>query len=226
MKKYILFLLLLSQIQVHSQELAQVTFSQGTTLSYISFVTNGDVLIRVSPDGNIMEWGTELQSLRNSDYYAPKLQPYMGRIEYYGQEADSVFRGKLKAIGTAMITYYGSYETPEKIGKLRSIGTMIFDYYSQYDDKELRGKLKLAGTLPLEFYNSFDEQSLRGKLKAVGNSPITYYSSFEDRMVKGKIKSIGSIGYAWYTSLDLGRGGALKTGTYRQSIGGVTYILW
>lgn len=208
-----------------SQELGQISFSAGSNLSYISFISNVDVLIRVSVDGKILEWGTEVQSIRNNDYYAPRLQPYMGRVEYYGQEADSAFRGKVKSIGTTAITYYGSYDTDDKKGKIRSLGTQVFDYFTQYDDKVIRGKIRYAGNIAFQYYTSFDDEALRGKLRSAGNTGITYYSSFDDKFIRGKIKSIGPASYTWYTSLDVGKGSGLKSGSYRQNIGGVIYIL-
>lgn len=207
----------------YSQQLGQVTFSGGANLSYISFFTDQNVLIRVSDDGKVMEWGNELMSQR-SDYYAPKLQPYMGRVEYYGPESDSVFSGKLKSIGACTLTYYGHYETVAKVGKLRSVGTTILDYYDNFDNATVRGKLRFIGNQVLEYYPPTVDEAYRGKLKSIGNTPITYYSSFDDKAVKGKIKSIGPVSYTWYTSFDLNRSG-LKTGLYRQNIGGVTYIL-
>ena len=33
------------------------------------------------------------------EYYDRKLQPFMGRVEYYGAKDDSIFRGKVKSIG-------------------------------------------------------------------------------------------------------------------------------
>lgn len=226
MKKFLLIIFLLISSQfIRSQELAQVSFANATNLSYFSFLTDGDLQIRVSADGNILEWGIEVQSFRNSDYYAPGLQPYMGRAEYYGADADSMFRNKVKSIGTVMITYYGSYETVDKIGKIKTIGTLVFDYFDLYADKTYKGKMKLAGRLPLVYYGSFEEEIMQGKLKSVSNTIITYHSLFDDKLVRGKIKSIGSVKYLWYTSLDIGRGGGLKTGAYRQNIGGVTYII-
>lgn len=226
MKKIIILSsVLLASLRIYSQELAQISFSNASSLSYFSFLANEDVLIRVSVDGNIIEWGIEVQSFRSNEYYAPRLQPYMGRVEYYGQEADSVFRGKVRSIGTALITYYGAYETADKAGKIRTIGAMVFDYFDQYADKAIRGKMKFAGRLPLEYYSSFEEELQRGKLKSISNTAITYYSSFDDKLIRGKIKSIGPINYTWYTSLEIGRGGGLKNGKYRQNIGGITYIL-
>jgi len=209
----------------YAQKLGQVTFSGGSDLSYFSFRTDQDVLIRVSVDGKIMEWGTEVKSLR-SDYYAPGLRPFMGRIEYYSADSDSAFRGKVKSIGTCSFTYYYSYDTDSKPGKIKSIGRVSFDYYTNFDDKSRKGKIRFAGTQVLEYYSSFDEEILRGKLKSIGNIAFTYYSIFDDKLIRGKIKTIGSVSYAWYTSFDRSDyRGALKSGAYRQDIGGVTYIV-
>jgi hypothetical protein len=86
--------------------------------------------------------------------------------------------------------------------------------------------MKFASRLPIEYYGSIEEELLRGKLKSVSNTAVTYYTSFDDKFIRGKIKSIGPASYTWYTSLDIGGGGALKSGSIRQNIGGITYILW
>lgn len=209
----------------YSQELSQVTFSGGTRLTSIAFLADREILIRISEDGKILEWGIEWQAMR-SNYYAPKLQPYIGRIEYYGPEADSVNRGKVKSIGTCMLTYYGPFEMEIKIGKLKSIGNIFLDYYTNYDNANFKGKLRFIGDRQLEYYSSFENEAYRGKLKSIGSSAITYYSSFDDKFIRGKIKSIASNKYTWYTSLDrLGYGGGLKSGLLRQNISGITYIL-
>ena len=211
-------------ISASSQQLSQVTFSGGQSLNHLSFLTDQGVLIRISDEGKILEWGIEVYSDR-FNYYAPKLQPFMGRIEYYGPESDSVFRGKVKSIGTCSFTYYGSYENDNKPGKLRTIGTAIMDYYSSFDDKAFRGKIKFAGNQLIEYYSSFEEEAFRGKLKTIGNSYIKYYSSFDDKAIRGKVKNIGGVPYEWYNSFDVGRTGGLKTGMYRQIINGITYII-
>lgn len=219
----IVFLFL--SFNTYSQELSQVTFSGGTRLTSIAFLADREVLIRISEEGKILEWGIEWQAMR-SDYYAPKLQPYIGRVEFYGPEADSVNRGKVKSIGTCMFTYYGPFEMDIKVGKLKSIGRVFLDYYTNYDNVNLKGKLKYIGDRQLEYYSSFENEAYRGKLKAIGSSFITYYSSFDDKFIKGKVKSIASVKFLWYTSLDrLGYGGGLKSGLYRQHISGITYIL-
>ena len=227
MKKAFSFIILLFLwCRTYSQELSQVTFSGGATLTSMAFLADREVLIRISEEGKITEWGIEVQSLRSNNYYAPRLQPYMGRIEYYGAEADSVNRGKVKSIGTCTITYYGQYETAEKIGKLKSVGIISLDYYSSYENNTLKGKIRLIGGQMLQYYYSFEDEAYKGKLKSIGSTAITYYSSFDDKFIKGKIKSIGGISYKWYTSTDrIGYGGGLKSGAFRQNISGVTYIL-
>ena len=220
----ILFLIL--ALCSYSQYLSQVTFSGGANLSSIAFMTDQNILIRISIDGKVMEWGTEVQSDRNNNYYAPRLQPYMGRIDYYGLEADSILRGKVKSIGTCLLTYYGQYDMEIKIGKLKSVGNLMLDYYTHYDNADFKGKLRFIGSSVLEYYSSFENEAFRGKLKTLGSSAITYYSSFDDKLIRGKIKSIGTVSYQWYTSLDkIGFGGGLKTGSFRQNISGVIYIV-
>lgn len=223
-----LFTVLLAHLVItaHSQELSQVSFSGGSELSFFSLLTDREVQIRISADGRLLEWGTEERSIRSSNYYAPRLQPYPGRVEYYGPEADSVSKGKVKSIGSSVITYFQSYETADRIGKIRSVGRLFFEYYSSYDNRLLQGKVKLIGSLSLDYYSTFDDQALQGKLKSVGSTSISYYNSFDDKFIRGKVKSIGAVSYSWYTSLDRqGFGGALKSGPYRQNTGGVLYIV-
>jgi hypothetical protein len=209
----------------NGQQLSQVTFKNGSALSYFSFVTDQGILIRVSDEGKILEWGTEALA-DHYDYYDRKLRPFMGRVDYYGPQDDSVFRGKVKSIGTCFFTYYDTFEVKTKVGKLRSIGNQYLDYFADYEDKMLKGKLKTAGALSIDYYRSYENESYRGKLKLVGSIPITYYSVFDDRVNAGKLKSIGSVNYSWYSLGDRpDMRGALKSNNYRQVISGVTYIL-
>jgi len=210
---------------IFAQRLSQVSLAGTAGPSYFSLLVDQDVLIRITPEGKIIDYGTELLSQR-ANYYAPKLQPYLGRVEYYGPESDSAFKGKVKSIGTAAITYYGHYETDTKVGKLKSIGTITLDYYTNFDNIAFRGKLRFLGSLILEYYSSLENEALRGRLKAVGNTPIKYYSSFDDKYLRGKIKSIGTLVFEYYSSMDRTElRGSLKSGLYRPNIGGVTYVL-
>ena len=228
MKKNGFFILigLILTLTANAQQLSQVNFSNATTLSYFTFIIDGNLHIRISDDGRVLEWGTEQQSIRNSNYYSPQLQPYPGRLAYYGKEADPVSVGKIKTIGSAEISYYGKGELPFRIGKIRSINSQRFDYFSPTDNKALSGKIKAMGILSLDFYPSYENEGFAGKLKSVGGTAITYYSSFDDKLIKGKIKSIGSNNYTWYTSFDRpGFGGSLKSGLLRLNVNAVQYVV-
>jgi len=184
----------------YSQELTHVTFSGGATLSFFSFRTDQDIILRISGDGKVQEWGTDPGPGRY--YYDPrKLQPYLGRVEYFGQEYDSVFRGKVKSIGTCTFTYYDKYETASKIGKLKTIGRIPVDYYDNYEDAAYKGKIKFAN-----------------------NISISYYSTFDEKASIGKLKSIGSFEYIWFPSYDRYRGG-LKSGPITRVINNITYTI-
>ncbi len=211
----------------YSQKLSQVTFSGGgATFSWFSLLTNQNILIRISDDGTILEYGTEEQSLYNRNYYAQKLLPYSGKVDYYGIEGDSASKGKIKSIGACFFTYYSSKDYPERAGKMKSAGSLSFDYYRKFEDALLGGKIKNIGSNAIAYYTSFDNEAYKGKLKMVGNTLISYYSSFDDTMIKGKLKSIGAARYIWYTSYDRREfSGSLKSGVQRQIINGITYIL-
>lgn len=213
----------LLSINVYSQRLNQVSFLNGGTLAYFSFSTDQGALIRVSQDGKLLEWGREVVSDRGN-YYAPKLQPFDARTEYFDAQSDSAFRGKVKSIGICFITYYGANEEENKRGKLKTIGTLNLDYYSKYDEKSLQGKLKTIGNLAVEYYRQFENEAFRGKLKSIGSVPISYYSAFDDKYNAGKLKNVGAVSYSWYSEYDRAKG-SLKTNNYRQVISGITYIL-
>lgn len=224
MNRYCLLLIsMFTAALASSQEISQVNFAGGNKMSFIALLTDYNVQIRISEMGSAMEWGIEEQSTRNSNVVT--LRPYLGRIDYYGNESDSITRGKIRSIGSAVITYYGNTETELKKGKIRTIGRLLLDYFDGYDNKELRGKLRSIGGTNLDYYSSFDDVMLMGKLKTVGSTRITYYTSFDDKQIQGKLKTIGSLQYYWYTSLETRYGGGLKAGPYRQSIGGIVYVL-
>jgi hypothetical protein len=220
---FIIICFILLQLHVYSQKLNQVSFKNGSDLNYFTIITEQDVLVRIAPDGKIMEWGYEELSSRGT-FYSPKLQPFLGRTDYFEDESDPFFKGKLKSIGTAYFTYYGAHEEEFKKGKLKSIGRLEFDYYSRFDEKDIQGKLKFIGHYVLEYYKAFDNEAYRGKLKTIGPLAITYYSLIDDRYNIGKLKTIGSISYAWHTPLDRNKSG-LKSFNYRSTISGITMVL-
>lgn len=226
MKKIILivYLFLLAR-DSYSQDLSEIKFSNASTLSFFSFLTDQKIVIRVSPDGKINEWGN-IWEKGYYNYQPGKLQEYMGRVEYYGTEADSINRGKVKNIGTCYITYYGKFEIATNAGKVKSIGRTYLDYYTNFDNDASEGKLKSAGNTMFAYYNSFDNIAVKGKLKSVGANQINYYNSFDDKKIQGKVKSIGSVNYVWYNSNDRREyQGSLKSGSIEQVINGVKYIM-
>jgi hypothetical protein len=228
MRKFLSIVLILVVVQsAWAQQLSQVSFSNGSSLSYFSFLTDQGVLIRVSDEGTVLDWGIEVESERIGNYYARKLQPFMGKVDYYGAQDDSIFRGKVKSIGTCFLTYYDTFQVATKIGKLRSVGNLYLDYYSNYDDKSLKGKLQTAGNINMDYYRSYENESIKGKLKSVGSVPVTYYTVFDDKWNAGKLKSIGTAAYTWYSIGDnVSMRGGLKSGNQRQIVSGITYILF
>ncbi|MBK7560676.1 MAG: hypothetical protein IPP43_08950 [Chitinophagaceae bacterium] len=226
MKSFVLFMsLLFLSFGTHAQELSQVTFSLGKNLSSLTFLTDQAILIKISADGKVLEWGTDPGPGR---YYndPARWQPYIGRVDYYGPEYDSVLRGKVKSIGTCSLSYFGIYEPGPKCGKLKTIGSVALEYYDDYENEAFKGKLKFAGTVLFTFYGAYDNEALRGKLKSVGNTSITYYTTFDDKLISGKLKSIGMFNYTWYASFDRREfQGAMKSGPVSQLINGVTYLI-
>ncbi len=224
MKPFVILLsLLFFTAASFSQVLSHVTFTSGTNLSFLTFSTDQNVLIRISEDGKVLEWGTDPGP--GKYYYDPRrLQPYPGRVDYFGPETDSVFRGKIKSIGTCSFTYYGKSETAAKVGKLKTLGRNAVDYYDDYENPAIKGKIRNAGSISFSFYTSFDNEAFRGKLKSVGNNQVAYYSSFDDKVIKGKIKSIGNFAYTWFTSFER-YPGSLKSGATIQPINGITFII-
>src|SRR6186997_3348817 len=224
MKRSLTFsLLFFIYITGYSQTLKFVNFSGGAEFSSLSYITNQKIIIKISQDGKVLEWGNEMEPGRF--YTEPgKLQPYMGRVEYYAKQFDSILNGKVKNIGITSITYYGSTENAALIGKVKSIGNVFFNYYLDLENESVRGKLKTAGLQDFTYYYSSENEAYRGKMKSIGRNQITYYSTFDDKAIRGKLKSIGPATFAWYTSLD--RYSGIKSGRQYQMIEGVTYIIW
>src|SRR5690349_24574289 len=103
MKKIIFILFIALALKSNAQELSHITFTGATDLSSFSFKTDDGLLIKVSDDGRLLEWGLEMEKWRYN-YYPGKLQPYMGRVDYYGSAYDSILKGKVSVIGSVAIT--------------------------------------------------------------------------------------------------------------------------
>src|SRR6187549_137705 len=105
----------------NAQSLKYVIFSGGADLTSLSFITDQKIIIKISQDGNLLEYGNDLEPGRF--YSQPgRLQQYMGRVEFYEKQFDTILNGKVKSIGTTSIMYYGSYENAALVGKVKSIG--------------------------------------------------------------------------------------------------------
>lgn len=224
MRNFIFYFSLLISCSAGAQELSHIQFTAGKTFASFSFTTDQQVIIKISEDGSVLEWGTEMESYRYN-YQPGKLLPYPGRVDYYGAEADSASRGKIKMIGTTMFSYYPATEIKEKAGKLRSIGSRQIDYYSNYDNQAIRGKMKSAGNVNFSYYYSHENEAFRGKLKSVNTTTLTWHSTFDDKLLQGKIKSIDNVNYSWYNSQESRYGGGLKSGYVTRRINGVNYII-
>lgn len=225
-KQLALFVILFVFISGNSQSLKYVQFSNGADIHSLSYITDQKIIIKISLDGKILEYGIDQEQGR---YYSQpgRLQPFMGRIENYTNQFDSILNGKLKSIGTTTITYYGSFENKALVGKIKSIGNMQFDYFNEFENEGLRGKLRSAGQNRFDYYGSFENDAYKGKIKTLGTNQITYYSTFDDKYVQGKLKSIGVFNYSWYTSFETTRYRAgLKSGNTHQLIDGALYIIW
>ncbi len=88
---------------------------------------------------------------------------YQGVVNYYDDKADSVFKGKIKNIGTCYFTYYPSSDYPDKAGKIKSAGNLFFDYNRNFEDPLTGEKIKkktLAYTA-ITYYNSFDDEAVK-----------------------------------------------------------------
>src|SRR5215212_8789783 len=129
------FLLLFSLITYttgHSQTLKFVTFSGGADFSSLAFITDQKIIIKISQDGKVLEYGYEMEPGRF--YSQPgRLQAYMGRVEHYEKQFDTILNGKVKNIGITTITYYGSFENAALVGKVKSIGNVWFDYFTDFE---------------------------------------------------------------------------------------------
>lgn len=228
MKKLIFILLIAAAGRSFAQKIDFIVLgSYGATQTfYFSPGTSDKVLIALSKDGNIIEYGTEYPK-EFMGYYPGKLQKYMGRVDYYSQTDNEAFRGKIRYIGLTQITYYGSYDEESLRGKVKSIGTVQFDYYASYDDASVKGNLKTVGSSSITWCPSYENEAIRGRLKTIGNTKFEWYTSFDDKALSGKVKQIDQYSFTYYTSFENNNGqkGQLKSGFYSKYINGINYYV-
>ncbi len=210
----------------YGQRLSQITLSGSGTADVISFLTDDAVYINLSKEGKIIDWGIEITTMRYNNYPG-KLDPYMGRVEYFSTTDNEDIRGKVKYIGRTAITYYSTNENEAFKGKVKSIGSNFFDYYDGYGDEALKGKIKNVGSFTFSYYSSYENEAFKGKFKNIGPTILTYYASYDDKAFKGKIKSIGSQKFIYYSSFDRPEyQGSMKGGNQMQyTISGIKYLL-
>jgi hypothetical protein len=219
----ILVFLAVMGISTFAQKIAKINITNAGTTESFTIGLDENVILNVSPDGNLINYGVDYFSEKIANY--SRLEKYNGRIEMYNTTDDKSYQGKLKYIGRTGVTYYASYEDESLRGKIKSIGSLVFTYYQPFEDALLKGKIKSIGVNQIGFYNSFDNDALRGKLRAVGSTSLNYYSSFDNEAFRGKIKSIGSVNFTYYPSYDRQFAGGMKTGNQTQNVGGITFLI-
>ncbi len=207
------------------QRLAQITIDNRGNSDIISFLADETVIVNLTKDGKIMDWGIENNTIRNNSYPG-RLDKYMGKEEYYPSTDNEAYRGKVKYIGRTLFTYYTSDDKEALKGKVKTIGTNFLDYYTAYDDDAFRDNLKNAGPFSFSYYSSFDNESYKGKIKTVGGTTLSYYGSIDDKASRGKIKNIDRNAFTYYSSYDRKEyQGMMKTGSQILSSGGIKYFI-
>jgi hypothetical protein len=208
------------------QNIAKITLGESGNTEAFSIDLGDNVVMNLKEDGTIINWGFDVFKSRGGENYSGELQPYAGRVDYYPQESDAAFRGKIKYVGSIAFTYYASYDGDEFKGKIKSIGTNNFQYYAAYDDESYRGKFKSIGNLSFRWFASYENEAYRGKLMNAGNTGFTYFGSFDDKAYKGRVKTIDGSAFTYYSSFDRPEyRGRMKTGTQLQVINGIKYFV-
>ncbi len=220
---FIFFSLLL--LPAISQRLAMVTIDNRGNADMISFLIDETVLLNITKDGYIKDWGIENTTIRNN-IYPGRLDKYMGKEEFYPPSENEAYRGKVKYIGRTLISYYTASDGEALKGKVKTVGNSFFNYYTDYDDAAFKGNLKTAGSTNFTYYSSFDNQSYKGKIKAVGGVTLQYYGTIDDKAFQGKIKNIDRNTYTYYSSYDRREyQGMRKTGSQSVASGGIKFFI-
>jgi hypothetical protein len=208
-----------------TQRVAKITIDNSGNSDIISFLVDETVIVNMSKDGRIIDWGIENNTLRTNIYPA-MLEKYMGKEEYYPPTDNEGYRGKVKYIGRTAFTYYTSDDDKSLRGKVKTIGTNVLDYYMPYDDPAFKGYLKDAGPVSFTYYRTFDNEAYKGKIKSVGGTTLAYYGTFEDKAYQGKIKNIDRSIFTYYSSYDRKEyRGILKTGSQIIYSGNIKYYI-
>ena len=215
MKLFLVLISIFTSFVAGAQKLTTISLASDGSLKHFLFQLPEDVVVQIGRDGQLQSWGVDVL-LPYNDPFRSRLEPYTGRVAYYGPNVDSAFRGKIRSIGQVVFTWYASYEYESLKGKLKSIGNLPIDYYLDYENEAYRGAVKMIGPDRVMWYASFDNEALRGKLSMYASIPLTYYSSFDDPLIKGKVKAIGRNSFTYYGTYDRSeyRGGYKTGGPY------------
>lgn len=227
MKRPILFLaMMLTAFGSYAQKIDLITLSGYGATAAFYYETADKISIVFGKDGNIAEFGTQYDKATYG-YYPGKLLKYMGRVDYYSQDENEAFRGKVKYIGLTMITYYGTYDDAALKGKIKSIGSTQFDYYLSFEDASLKGNIKNVGGTAFTYCSSFDNEAIRGRIKSIGNTRFDWYTAFDDKSISGKLKSIDHYPFTYFTSFENNNGqkGFMKSGFQTKYINGINYYV-
>jgi len=213
-------------VSAMGQNISKITLGETGNLNAITFDLDENVVVNLTQEGGIDTWGVDIYRGRYENPLS-KMEAYTGRVEYYKDNDNEAFRGKIKYIGKTLITYYASFDDETHIGKIKSIGKINLDYHPKYENEAYTGRLKSAGALTFSYYPAFGKDPNTGKLKGVGNTNITYYGAFDDKEYKGKIKSIGHVSYTYYGSSETNKGlrGRIKSGSQIQPVNGIKFYI-
>lgn len=223
-KLYFILILTFLLTPAFAQNIAQITIDNRGKEDIITFLVDESVVVNITKDGKIIDWGTEYTTPQTGVY--PRMEKYMGREEYYPSTDNEAYRGKVKYIGRTLFTYYTSDDNEALKGKVKIIGTNLLDYYTDYDDAAFKGYLKNTGSFSITYYSSFNDEFYKGKIKSVGNTMLSYYGVIDDKAYRGKIKSIDRNLFTYYSSFDRPEfRGIMKTGTPIVSSGSIKYII-
>jgi len=92
-------------------------------------MTDQGVLIRISTDGKLLEYGNELQSIRSIIIMIPSSSPILEEWIITDRNQTQL-SGQVKPLALCD-HYYSHYDESTKAGKLKSIGTLILDLLFQ-----------------------------------------------------------------------------------------------
>src|SRR4029079_6789867 len=118
-KLYIAILLTMSFHLAFAQRLAKITIDNRGNSDIISFLVDETVIVNLSKDGKIIDWGIENNTAR-ANIYPGRLDKYMGKEEYFPTTDNEAYAGKIKYIGRTAITYYTSSDGESLKGKVKT----------------------------------------------------------------------------------------------------------